>query len=140
MARVIGIDFGTERCGIAVTDLGRMIASALDTVPTKEIMEHLRKYVGREAVEGIVVGLPVGLDGRPTDATAPARSFIEQLRTAFPAQWVEAFDERFTSTMARQTLLASGKGRKARRDKSQLDRISATIILQGWLEQRSRMA
>lgn len=140
MARVIGIDVGAKRTGIAVTDPGRIIASALDTVPTGEAIDHLKKYVAKEAVDGFIVGLPAGLDGSATDATPGALRFIGELKKAFPQQWVETVDERFTSRMAQQTLLSSGKGRMARRDKGSLDRISATIILQGWLEQRSRTA
>ena len=137
MARVIGIDHGTKRSGIAVTDPGRIIASALATVPAEEVLAFLKAYVEREAVEGFVVGLPMSLGATATDATAHVLAFIDRLKSSFPEQWVETADERFTSRMAQHTLLESGKGRTARRDKSQLDRISATIILQGWLEQRS---
>lgn len=140
MARVIGIDVGAKRTGLAVTDPGRIIASALDTMPTEEAIDHLKKYVAKETVDGFVVGLPAGLDGSATDATPGALRFIEELKKAFPQYWIETVDERFTSRMAQQTLLSSGKGRMARRDKGTLDRISATIILQGWLEQRSRTA
>ena len=133
MPRVIAIDHGLKRTGLAVTDPLRIIATALDTVPTAEVIDHLKKYIATEAVDGFVVGLPVNLDGTPTDATAHVQDFIVRLRKAFPTQWVETADERFTSRMAQQVLLQSGKGRMARRDKGQLDRISATIILQGWL-------
>jgi putative Holliday junction resolvase len=137
MPRVIAIDHGLKRTGLAVTDPLRIIATALDTVPTIELFGYLKAYVAREQVDGFVVGLPVHLDGRPTDATAAVMEFIGHLRKAFPAHWVETMDERFTSRMAQQTLMASGKGRMARREKGQLDRISATIILQGWLAGRA---
>ena len=134
MPRVIAIDHGAVRTGLAVTDPLRIIATALDTVPTKALLTYLQDYCKREAVDGFVVGLPTDLSGRRTDATAGVEAFIATLRKSFPMQWVETVDERFTSRMAQQTLLQSGKGRMARREKGQLDRISATIILQGWME------
>ena len=138
MTRVLAIDFGLKRTGLAVTDPARIIASALETVETKGLMGFLKDYLSKEKVEGFVVGLPVNLDGRDTDATPHVRGFITELKKRFPAQWVETTDERLTSRIAQQTLLASGIGKQARRDKGALDRISATILLQGWLEQRSR--
>lgn len=137
MGRVIAIDHGAKRTGLAATDPARIIASALETVATAEVLTWLKDHVAKQGADGFVVGLPKGLDGRPTDATAGVLAFIEELKRAFPTRWVETVDERFTSAIAQRTLMASGKGRMARRDKSQLDRISATIILQGWLEQRS---
>jgi putative Holliday junction resolvase len=137
MPRVIAIDHGLQRTGLAVTDPLRIIATALDTVPTAELLDYVRQYLGKETVDGFVVGLPMHLDGRPTDATPHVQRFVEQLKKAFPKQWVEMVDERFTSRMAQQVLLQSGKGRMARREKGQLDRISATIILQGWMEGKS---
>ena len=134
MPRVLAIDHGSKRTGLAVTDPGRIIASALDTVETAGLMDYLHRYLAKEAVDGFGVGIPTHLDGRPTDATTGALDLVDRLKKAFPAQWVVTVDERFTSAMARQTLMASGKGRMARRDKGQLDRISATIILQGWME------
>ena len=89
-------------------------------------------------VDGFVVGLPVGLNGRPTDITSNVLALVEALRKTFPGHWVETTDERFSSSIAQQTLNNSGKGRMAKRDKGQLDRISATVLLQGWLEQRQR--
>lgn len=136
MGRVIAIDFGLRRTGLAVTDPARVIASALGTVDSPRLMDHLRHYAAKEAVDGFVVGLPVGLDGRPTDITANVRLFVEALKEAFPGKWVETVDERFTSTLAQRAMLESGIGRKARRDKGTVDRISATILLQGWLDRR----
>lgn len=138
MPRVIAIDHGLKRTGLAVTDPLQLIASALDTVATPELPAFLRAYVGREPVEGFVVGLPMDLAGRPTDATPHVLAFLEELKRAFPSHWVATVDERFTSRMARRTMLESGIGRQARRDKGAVDRISATILLQGWLEQRQR--
>ena len=136
MGRVLAIDHGGKRTGLAVTDPLRIIASALDTVPTTEVLAYLKAYLAREEVDVFVVGLPMGLDGRPTDATAGVEAFLKQLRKAFPGKWVETVDERFTSSLAKQAVLQSGIGRKARRDKAQLDRISATIMLQDWLTRK----
>ncbi|MEZ4738519.1 MAG: Holliday junction resolvase RuvX [Flavobacteriales bacterium] len=134
MPRVLAIDFGLKRTGLAVTDPLRIIATALDTVPSAELMSYLKTYVAKEAVDGFVVGLPVNLDGTATDITPNVHALVDALKKNFPALWVETVDERFTSRMAQDTLNASGKGRMARREKGQLDRISATIILQGWMD------
>ncbi len=133
MPRIIAIDYGLKRTGLAVTDTLRIIASALDTVETKGLVKYLQAYVAREQVDGFVVGLPMDLANNPTDATAAVRAFVTDLKKRFPAQWVETVDERFTSRMAQRTMLDSGKGRMARRERGALDRISATIILQSWL-------
>lgn len=133
MPRVLAIDFGLKRTGLAVTDPLRIIATALDTVPSAELLTYLKQYLAKEAVDGFVVGLPMHLDGKPNDITGNVLALVEVLKKTFPAQWVATVDERFTSRMAQQTLLASGKGKMARREKGQLDRISATIMLQGWM-------
>ncbi len=134
--RILAIDFGLKRTGLAVTDSAGIIATALDTVPTEALMDYLKRYLAKETVEGFVVGLPVNLDGTPTDITANVHLFVQALRRQFPRQWVETTDERFTSSMAQQVLMASGAGKKARRDKGTLDRISAVLILQGWMGRR----
>lgn len=134
MPRIIAIDHGLKRTGLAVTDRLQIIASALDTVPTPQLLDYLRKYLAKEEVEGFVVGMPTNLDGRATDGTPLVEAFLVELKKAFPGQWVETLDERFTSRMAQQTMQQSGIGRMARRDKGTLDRISATILLQGWME------
>ncbi len=133
MSRVIAIDFGLKRTGLAVTDPLRIIATALDTVPSEALLDYLRAYVTKETVDGFVVGLPMHLDGTPAEIAPNVQALIEVLKKTFPALWVETADERFTSRMALETLMQSGKGRMARREKGQLDRISATILLQGWL-------
>lgn len=140
MARVIGIDHGAKRTGLATTDPLGIIASALETVHTDGLIERLHGLHGADPIEGFVVGLPMDLKGRPTDATQGVLDLIERLKRDFPGRWIETVDERFTSQLAQRTLLASGRGRHARRDKGQLDRISATILLQGWIDQRSRTA
>jgi putative Holliday junction resolvase len=133
MPRVIAIDFGLKRTGLAVTDPLRIIATALETIDSTQLMQHLQAYVAKEAVDGFIVGVPTNLDGSPTDITANAKALVQALRANFPEKFVEEVDERFTSRMAQQTLMLSGKGRMARREKGQLDRISATILLQDWL-------
>ena len=138
MPRILAIDFGLKRTGLAVTDSLRIIASALDTVPSSELMTYLKAYVTKEQVDGFVVGLPKNLDGSATDITGNVLALVEALKQNFPTLWVETVDERFTSTMAQRTVMESGIGRMARRDKGQLDRISATIILQGWMEAQGR--
>jgi len=132
--RVLAIDFGLKRTGLAVTDPARIIASALDTVPSAELMAYLKRYVAKEAVEGFVVGLPCNLDGSPTDITKNVLLLVSALKQAFPEMWVETVDERFTSTIAQRTMLQSGIGKMARRNKGTVDRISATIILQSWMD------
>ncbi|MBK9420215.1 MAG: Holliday junction resolvase RuvX [Flavobacteriales bacterium] len=134
--RVLSIDFGLKRTGLAVTDPARIIASALDTVPSTDLMAYLKRYVAKEAVEGFVVGLPCNLNGTPTDITANVQLFITELKKQFPKQFVETADERFTSVIAQRTMLASGIGKMARRDKGTVDRISAVLILQGWMDRR----
>jgi putative holliday junction resolvase len=134
MSRILAIDHGEKRTGLAVTDPLRIIATALDTVETKELVTYLKQYLAKEAVEGFVIGMPANMDGSDTHGTGGVVNFIKELKTHFPQQWVETVDERFTSRMAQQVLNESGKGRMARREKGQLDRISATIILQGWMQ------
>lgn len=136
MGRVIAIDFGLKRTGLAVTDPLRIIATALETVESGELLRYLKAYCDKEAVDGFVLGLPTGLDGSDTHITPNVMQLADALRRAFPGRFLDLVDERFTSRMAQQTLLASGKGRMARREKGQLDRISATILLQGWLERQ----
>ncbi len=136
MGRVIAIDFGLKRTGLAVTDPLRIIATALETVESKDLMRFLEDFCRREAVDGIVLGLPKNLDGSDTDVTANVRLLEAELRRRFPTLFIESVDERFTSKLAQETLMASGKRRMARREKGQLDRISATIMLQGWLARK----
>ena len=136
--RILAIDHGLKRTGLAVTDPACIIASALETVETPKLMAYLEVYLSKEPVEGFVVGLPVNLNGTATDATPHVQRFIGELKKRFPQQWVETVDERFSSRIAQQTMLASGIGKQARRDKGTVDRISATILLQSWMEQRRR--
>lgn len=132
--RILSIDYGKRRTGLAVTDPMQIIAGGLTTVETKELLNYLKDYTSREAVETIVVGLPTQPNGQPSENQARVRSFTGELRKALPDINVEFYDERFTSVMAHQVMLDSGIGRKRRQDKALVDEISATIILQNYLE------
>ena len=134
MGRVLSIDYGVRRTGLAVTDPLQIIAGALTTVETPRLMAFLQDYVRREGVERFVVGLPRQTNGRDSDNLPRVRSFVRQLEAAFPEIPVEMWDERYTSVIAHRTMLESGIGRMARRNKALVDEISATIILQGWME------
>ncbi len=136
MPRLLAIDYGTKRVGIAVSDPLQLIAQGLTTVATKDCIPFLRGYFLKEAVEVVVVGLPKRLDNTATDATAMAQAFVRLLRREFPAMRVEVIDERFTSKMAFQTLIDSGLKKKDRRDKALIDEVSATIMLQDFMEMR----
>lgn len=137
MGRILAIDYGQKRAGLAVTDELQMIASPLATIHVSEIMAYLEAYIARENVEIFVVGEPKDMDNRPSDAARFAEPFVKRLKRAFPGIPVERYDERFTSRMAFQTVIDSGIRKKARGDKSKLDRISASLILQSWLEARN---
>lgn len=134
MGRVLSIDYGVRRTGLAVTDPLQLIAGGLTTVETPRLMAFLQDYVRREPVERFVVGLPKQTNGRDSDNLPRVRSFVGQLKKMFPDVPVEMWDERYTSVMAHRTMLESGIGRMARRNKALVDEISATIILQGWME------
>ena len=136
MGRVLSIDYGVRRTGLAVTDPLQLIAGGLTTVETSRLMAFLQDYVRREPVERFVVGLPKQTNGRDSDNLPRVRSFVGQLKKMFPDVPVEMWDERYTSVMAHRTMLESGIGRMARRNKALVDEISATIILQGWMEAR----
>ncbi|MBQ1908545.1 MAG: Holliday junction resolvase RuvX [Bacteroidaceae bacterium] len=136
MGRVLSIDYGVRRTGLAVTDPLQLIAGGLTTVETPRLMAFLQDYVRREPVERFVVGLPKQTNGRDSDNLPRVRSFVGQLKKMFPDVPVEMWDERYTSVMAHRTMLESGIGRMARRNKALVDEISATIILQGWMEAR----
>ena len=136
MSRVLAIDYGTKRTGLAVTDPLRLIATALATVPTHTLTDFLKKYFLQEDVGIIVVGQPSRPDGTDTHASPHVRGFVRKLQALFPEKEIHSYDERFTSVMARQTVLAAGLGRKDRRDKDRIDRVAATILLQSFLESR----
>lgn len=137
MKRILSIDYGKRRTGIAVTDPLQIIAGGLTTVDTRDVLKFLTDYVRREPVETIVVGLPVQPNGAPSENQSRVRCFTGELKKALPEVEVVFYDERYTSVMAHQAMLQSGIGRKRRRDdKGLVDEISATIILQNFLEYR----
>ena len=138
MGQILAIDYGKARCGIAVTDDMRIIASALQTVETKFLMEFLKKYFNENIVEDIVVGLPTDLKGNLSEVETDILKFIESFKIEFPDIQVHRLDERFTSKMASFFISQSGKNKKQRQEKGLIDRVSATIILQNFLEQRTR--
>lgn len=134
MGRIMAIDYGSKRVGLAVTDPLRIIASGLETVHSKDLIAFLENYFRKETVDIIVVGEPKTLDNKASDSARFIEPFVTHLRKKFPDIKIERFDERFTSALAHQTMLEGGLGKKARRDKDLVDRISATIILQDYLQ------
>ncbi len=134
MGRILAIDYGTKRTGLAVSDPLRIIAGALETVETKSLERWLAQYFEREDVSTIVLGKPSKMDGTPSDTWRFIEPLAARLRRAYPDKEVTFYDERLTSVMAHRTMLESGIGRMARRDKALVDRIAATIILQGYME------
>jgi putative Holliday junction resolvase len=133
MARILAIDYGKKRSGLAVTDPLKIIASGLATVDTDQLVYFLKKYLASEEVELILLGHPKRLDGSDNDITPKVEKFGGQLQKLFPAIPVQLIDERFTSKMAFQAMIDSGLKKKDRQNKALIDEISATILLQGYL-------
>lgn len=133
MGRIMAIDYGDKRCGIAVTDPLQMIASPLITSSTHEIFEFLKNYFAKEQVDSVVIGDPRRLNNTSSDTTERANHFVNRFKRTFPGLKVERFDERFTSKIASQSLIDSGQRKKVRSDKQVLDQVSATLILQDYL-------
>jgi putative Holliday junction resolvase len=134
MGRIMAIDYGSKRVGLAVTDPLRIIASGLDTIHSKDLIAFLESYFKKEPVDIIVVGEPKTLANKASDSARFIEPFVTHLRKKFPDKKIERFDERFTSAIAHQTMRDGGLGKKARQDKELVDRISATIILQDYLQ------
>ena len=134
MGRILSIDYGKKRTGLAVTDPLRIIASALTTVETKELEKYLADYFSKNEVDVIVLGKPSQMNGQPSETMRYIEPLAGRLRHAYPDKEVVLYDERFTSVMAHRTMLESGIGKMARRDKALVDRISATIILQSYMD------
>ena len=134
MARILAIDYGTKRVGVAVTDPLGMIAGALATVETPRIFDFLNEYLTVNDCNRLVIGYPLTLRNEPAEVTREIDRFIERFASLYPYIEVIKYDERFTSKLAFDTILARGIGRRKRRDKAVIDRISATIILQNYLE------
>jgi putative Holliday junction resolvase len=133
----MAIDYGQKRIGLAVTDENQIIATGLDTVHVKDIHNYIKDYVRREAVECFVVGLPLQMDDTPSESEQYIKPFIAWLHNTFPDIPVERVDERYTSQMAFQAMIDGGAKKKTRRKKSLIDKISATIILQSYLESKT---
>jgi putative Holliday junction resolvase len=134
--RIMAIDYGSKRTGIAVTDPLQIIAQGLTTVDTHMALVFLREYLAREAVETILVGEPLNLDDSETHATEGARGFAKKLKRHFPGVAIELVDERFTSKMASDAIRNMGIRKKARREKGLVDEVAATLLLQEYLEAR----
>jgi putative Holliday junction resolvase len=136
MARILSIDYGGKRTGIAVTDPFQIIATGLTTVDTKDLWPFLKKYFTDETVEKVIIGLPTNWDDSATHATPFVEAFVKKFKKDYPAIPIEEVDERYTSKMAKQSMLDSGMKKKDRRDKKNVDIIAATIILQEYMQRQ----
>ncbi len=132
--RILGIDYGLKRTGIAVTDSEQILASSLSVLAANEVIPFIESYILKEQVEGIVVGMPKNLDNSDTDGTQLAKGFVKKLKLHFPQLYIETIDERFTSSMAKKYMIQSGLKKTDRRDKSRIDQLSAEIILSDFLK------
>ncbi|MBQ0069427.1 MAG: Holliday junction resolvase RuvX [Bacteroidales bacterium] len=139
MARILGIDYGRRRTGVAVTDPLQIVAGAIGTLPTHTVLQFIKDYVAKEQVELIVVGLPTQLNGQPSESMRDITPFVNTLRKQLPQIPVEMYDERFTSTIAHQAMLDGGMKKSDRRDKAKVDSIAATIILNDYLTSKNNM-
>ncbi|MCM1490386.1 MAG: Holliday junction resolvase RuvX [Muribaculum sp.] len=137
MGRLLSIDYGRKRCGIAVTDTLKICANGLTTVRTCDLMSWLKEYCNKEAVEKIIVGLPKKMDGTDSESARYIEPFIKQLQKEIPGQTVERYDERFTSTLAHKAMIEGGMKKMARRNKDLVDEIAATIILNDYLQSKN---
>lgn len=137
MGRILAIDYGTRRTGIAVSDPLRIIAGALTTVETRQLEKFLADYFSKNDVDTIVLGKPVQMNGSPSETMRYIEPLAARLRRTYPDKDVVLYDERFTSVLAHRAMIESGMGRMARRDKAVVDRISAAIILQSYMESLS---
>jgi putative Holliday junction resolvase len=136
MGRILGIDYGRKRTGIAVTDPLKIVAGNLDTVPTHTLMQYIKDYVAREQVERIVIGKPTQLNGEPSESMKYIAPFVNRLHKEIPDIPVVMYDERFTSTLAHKAMIDGGMKKSDRRDKSRVDAIAATIILNDYLQSK----
>ena len=139
MARVLAIDYGRKRVGLAVTDPMQIIANGLETVATNELLDYLEKYIAREEVELFVVGYPKQLNNEDSESMKYLKPFLGKLKKKFPDIPVEMVDERFTSKIAFQTMIDGGLKKKQRQNKALVDKVSATIILQSYMERKRNM-
>ena len=136
MGRILAIDYGTKRTGIAVTDPLRIVPGGLKTVATHELQAFLADYMSREQVDIIVMGYPTNMNGEDSASMKQIRPFTEKLKKLYPDKKVVMFDERFTSVIAQRAILDSGIGRMARRNKALVDEVSATIILESFMDSK----
>ena len=136
MGQILAIDYGKVRTGLAATDDAKIIASALTTVETPKLMDFLKDYFSKNTVEAVVVGLPTDLKGKLSEIETDIQQFLKVFETEFPDKKVHRLDERFTSKMASFFISQSGKNKKQRQEKGLIDRVSATIILQNFLDQQ----
>jgi putative Holliday junction resolvase len=134
VGRIIAIDYGQKRCGLAVTDELRMIAGPLATVPSSQLIDYLKKYLSVEKVDAFVVGKPVTLMNQPSESARFIEPFVVHLKRTFPDKEIFRMDERFTSSIASDAIMQTGASRKTRQDKALVDRVSAVIILQSFME------
>ena len=134
MGKIIGIDYGTKRTGIAITDAMQIIASPLTTIATNNLDDFIEILVDKEVIDSFVVGDPKNLDGLATDSTAHVNGFVKRMRIKYPHIQLHQIDERLTSKLAKRIILASGVKKKKRQDKSLVDKVSAVIILQSYLD------
>jgi putative Holliday junction resolvase len=137
MARILAIDYGKKRTGLAVTDPLQIIANGLTTVNTQELFDYLKAYIAKEDVEKIIIGLPYQLDGSPTDATPSVLHCIRRLKNSFPAIPIVPVDEQFSSKMASRAMVEMGMKKKDRQKKELVDEIAATILLQEYMQANS---
>jgi putative Holliday junction resolvase len=140
MGKVLAIDYGLKRTGLAISDETKTFAFGLTTVLTQQLHHFLTEYCSENAIEAFVVGIPKRLNNLPTDASPHVEGFIRRLNKEFPGKDVYRVDERFTSSMAAQAIIDSGVKKKGRQDKALVDMVSATIILQSWMESRDSRA
>lgn len=138
MDRILGIDYGRARVGVAMSDPLGIFASPLETVPAANIIDYLKRLSASQTLVRFVVGYPVNLNGRPSEAAADVDSFLGKLAKAFPDVPVSLEDERFTSVLAHRAMIDGGMKKSERRDKASVDRISAAIILQGYLDRNAK--
>ena len=136
MGRIIAIDYGRKRTGLAVTDPLQMIANGLTTVPSGEVVHYLVNYVAKEVVDLFVVGLPKQMNNEPSENMKYVEAFVAHLKRAIPSIPIQYYDERFTSVMAHQAMLSGGLKKKKRQEKGLVDEVSAVIILQAYLESK----
>jgi putative Holliday junction resolvase len=140
MDRIVGIDYGRKRVGVAVSDPLRIFASALETVPSAKIIEYLKKYAEAETIERFVVGYPMNLDNKPSEAAAYVDAFLHLLKKHFPEVPVTLEDERFTSVLAHRAMIDGGVKKMDRRDKAAVDKVSAALILQTYLDREKTLS